>query len=166
MDEVESELNEEHLKYLTYCGLYCGLCSERNRIPQRARLLKEAMREEGWDKWYKEEEDLKDVFPIFWDLLDKIINGNCTCRTGGGPPNCTIRICARDKEVVSCVFCDDYPCDKVEFTAKHYPTKIHDGERLKKIGLKAWIEEQEERARRGFIYTDIRIPWDKWEAAG
>ena len=165
MVEVESEVDEEHLKYLTYCGHYCGLCSERKRIPQRAKLLQEAMKDEGWDRRYKEEESIRERFPVFWEFLGDIINQDCACRTGGGPPDCKIRICAEEKRVVACIFCDDYPCEYIEFLAEHYPMKIHDGKRLKKIGLKAWVKEQEERARRGFVYTDVRIPWDEWPLA-
>jgi len=38
---------------------------------------------------------------------------------------------------------------------------IQDGKRLKKIGLKAWVKEQEERTRRGVVYADIRVPWEE-----
>jgi len=37
----------EKLEQVTYCGLYCGLCAQRNRIPQRARALRETMHKEG-----------------------------------------------------------------------------------------------------------------------
>jgi len=37
-----------------------------------------------------------------------------------------------------------------------YPTLIADGKRIKKIGIDAWIEEQEERVKTGFAYADIR----------
>ena len=35
------------LKHVTYCGLYCGLCAQCYRIPQRALALREAMSKEG-----------------------------------------------------------------------------------------------------------------------
>ncbi len=40
--------------------------------------------------------------------------------------------------------------------AKGYPTLIADGERMKEIGIEAWIDEQEERAKTGVAYVDIR----------
>jgi len=38
---------------------------------------------------------------------------------------------------------------------------IQDGRRLQKIGLKAWVKEQEKRAKREVVYADTRIPWKK-----
>jgi len=29
---------------------------------------------------------------------------------------------------------------------------------MRTVGLEQWLEEQRERERRGFIYTDIRYP--------
>ena len=40
--------------------------------------------------------------------------------------------------------------------AEGYPTLLADGQRIKKIGLEAWVQEQEERAKTGFAYVDIR----------
>jgi hypothetical protein len=40
--------------------------------------------------------------------------------------------------------------------AKGYPTLIADGNRIREIGIETWIQEQEERAKTGFAYGDIR----------
>ena len=82
----------------------------------------------------------------------------CSCRTGGGPDTCKIRICAKKKEVPICPLCEEYPCALIEKYTKIYPTTIGDGKRLKEIGLEAWVKEQEERAKHGFIYAHIKIP--------
>ncbi len=39
------------LRFVTYCGLYCGLCTERGRIPRQAAALRELMRKEGYETW-------------------------------------------------------------------------------------------------------------------
>jgi hypothetical protein len=39
------------LTLVTHCGLYCGLCSERGRIPQQASALRELMAKEGYENW-------------------------------------------------------------------------------------------------------------------
>jgi len=104
---------------------------------------------------------MKDVFPTFWKFLDSLVKMDCTCRTGGGPPDCKIRICAKEKGVDACPLCAEYPCSLIESLAKHYVTVIQDGKRLRKIGLKAWVREQEVRAKRGVVYADTRIPWRK-----
>jgi hypothetical protein len=49
------------------------------------------------------------------------------------------------------------PCTLIENYNKVYPTTIEDGKRLKEIGLKALVKEQEERAKKGFIYAHIKI---------
>lgn len=35
-------------------------------------------------------------------------------------------------------------------------TLIPDGRRMQRIGVEAWVAEQEERTRTGFCYADIR----------
>ena len=74
MSKAESKFNEEHLKYLTYCGHYCGLCAERAKIPQKAKMLKDAMMDEGWHRWYAEYELMSETFPIFWNFLVESVN--------------------------------------------------------------------------------------------
>jgi hypothetical protein len=145
----------EGLKLVTYCGLYCGLCAERGRIPRQANLLRESMAKEGYEFWGKE----LPGFEEFWTFLrnlcgpDKACPG---CRQGGGPPFCSIRKCARERGVDICPLCEEYPCKRVLEIAKGYPTLIADGKRMQEIGLEAWVQEQEERAKTGFAYVDIR----------
>lgn len=154
-------MTENTLQLVGYCGLYCGLCAHRNRIPQRAKLLRETLHEEGMDSWHKYYPSMKDTFPTFWKFLDSLVKMDCTCRTGGGPPDCKIRICAKEKGVDLCPFCAEYPCSLIESLAEHYVMVIQDGKRLRKIGLKAWVKEQEARAKRGVVYADTRVPWRK-----
>jgi len=145
---------------VTYCGLYCGLCAERARIPARALSLRQAMSQEGYEQWGAE----LPGFQEFWSFLgglcdpDKACPG---CRAGGGPPFCGIRKCARQREMEVCPFCHEFPCHRIEALAKGYPTLIADGWRMRAIGLEEWVKEQETRARTGFAYVDIRCqPYD------
>jgi len=151
-------MENDEKRLLAYCGLYCGLCASRNRIPQRAKLLRETLHEEGMDWWYKYDDSMKDTFPVFWEFLNNLIKTDCTCRGGGGPPDCKIRNCVREKGVEACPFCDEYPCGMIEGLAEQYVSAIQDGKRLKRIGLKTWTAEQEERARKGVVYADTRTP--------
>ena len=152
--------NENPLRLVAYCGLYCGVCANRNRIPPHAKLLQEALRNEGMHSWYQYVPSMKHTFPTFWKFLDNLVAMDCTCRTGGGPPDCKIRECAKQNEVDTCPFCLEYPCSHIERLAEHYVSIIQDGKRLKKIGLNVWAKEQEERAERSVVYSDTRIPWD------
>ncbi|MBN1285506.1 MAG: DUF3795 domain-containing protein [Anaerolineae bacterium] len=146
----------DQLKFITYCGLYCGLCSARARIPQQAQALRESMDREGYPYWGR----TIPGFEPFWQFLEDLsdIDKACPgCRQDGGDPGCEIRVCTRERQVDICAFCNDFPCEKIREFAKTYPTLITDGERMKTIGIDAWIAEQEKRAAAGFVYTDIRI---------
>ena len=144
----------EQLEFVTYCGLYCGLCADRARIPKRAAALQEAMAEEGWPYWGH----TVPGFTEFWRFLEKLhADGGCRgCRAGGGFPQCQIRVCARQRGLELCSRCSDFPCDHIEALGARYPTLIADNRRLQAIGLEQWLSEQQERARRGFVYADIR----------
>jgi hypothetical protein len=150
---MEAEMTEQ-LEFVTYCGLYCGLCAERARIPSRAQALQEAMVDEGWPFWGH----TVPGFTEFWEFLERLhADGGCPgCRAGGGPPQCEIRVCARERGLDLCGECLDFPCDHVEALAARYPTLIADNRRRHRVGLEQWLSEQEERARRGVVYADIR----------
>ncbi|UCD22530.1 MAG: DUF3795 domain-containing protein [Chloroflexota bacterium] len=143
------------LRLVTYCGLYCGLCSQVNRTPQRALDLKDSMQKEGYEHWGQDIPGFRE----FWAFLNSLIESRTvsSCREGNcGPPFCAIRKCAQGKSIDICVSCEDYPCKRVLGIAEGYPTLLADGKRMKKIGIEAWIDEQEQRAKTGFAYVDIR----------
>jgi hypothetical protein len=56
----------------------------------------------------------------------------------------------------SCVYCAEFPCYRIQAIAKGYPTLLADGERMRELGVEAWVQEQEAWAATGFAYTDIR----------
>lgn len=143
------------LRLVTYCGLYCGLCSSCDRTPRQARDLHTTLRKEGMDQWGQHLPDFKE----FWRFLGGLTEAGsrCSCREGTcGPPFCSIRKCAPAKKVDACPFCDEYPCRRILGLAKGYVNLLADGQRMKEIGLDAWIREQEERRKTGFAYVDIR----------
>ncbi|MBN1201784.1 MAG: DUF3795 domain-containing protein [Anaerolineae bacterium] len=147
------------LTYVTMCGLHCTLCSAHKRTPAQAQALKTTLEDEGMPDWGA---NLPNFKP-FWDFLCNLCDPDNVCpgcRAGGGYPACEIRKCAQARKIELCPLCDDFPCDKIQAFAHIYPTLIIDGQRMKKIGVEAWIVEQNERARRGVIYADFRIPRD------
>ena len=149
------------MELVTFCGLYCDLCAERARIPQRAAALQAAMVEEGWPFWGPSVPG----FAEFWSFLEGLASGTgCPgCRAGGGFPGCRIRICARERGLDGCSQCEDFACERVEALAARYPTLIADNVRMQAVGLEQWLAEQEERARRGVVYADIRYRVDEPE---
>jgi hypothetical protein len=143
------------LTQVTYCGLYCGLCSARCRIPRHSRELRDAMAKEGWAEWGTNVPG----FTGFWAFLGGIADGesNCSCRERDcGPPFCGIRKCARTRGVEVCAFCSEYPCHRILGLAKGYVMMLADGQRMREIGMDAWIAEQEARRASGFCYCDTR----------
>ncbi len=143
------------LKHVAYCGLYCGLCAQANRIPAQARALAESMRRGGWDHWG----DTIDGFRGFWSFLQDLAGSEprCSCREEHcGYPPCGIRKCAKRKGITVCPFCAEYPCSRIQALARGYPTLLADGQRMLGLGIEAWIEEQEARRKTGFCYVDIR----------
>jgi len=146
------------LKYVTYCGLYCKLCTTIARAPRQARDLRDTMRRDGWEHYG---EMVHPGFGDFWRILNELGADDETClgcRGGCGRPDCEIRVCARERQVEICPLCDDCPCERVEALGRSYPTLIADGARLRAVGIDAWIAEQEERRATGFAYADIRCP--------
>ena len=146
---------KDKLRLVTYCGLHCNLCSQRGRVPKQASALLETMRKEGWEYWGDSVPGFKD----FWKFLDGMSTSEKTCpgcRQGGGPPFCGIRKCARGKALDLCIECKEWPCDRIKGLAAGYVSLIPDSERLKRIGVDKWLEEQEARAKTGFCYCDIR----------
>ncbi len=144
----------DQLELVTYCGLYCGLCAERVRIPRQAAALQQAMAEEGWPFWGH----TVPGFIEFWQFLERLhTEGGCPgCRAGGGFPQCQIRVCARERGWNLCSECAGFPCGHIEALGTRYPTLTADNRRLQTVGLEQWLCEQEERARRGVVYADIR----------
>jgi len=150
-------------RLLAPCGIYCGLCSSRNRMPQQAQALRKTMANGGWESLGREVKDFKG----FWRFLNRLTDPEKSCpgcRTEGAPPfcggpeSCDIRKCVLGHKVDLCVDCKDWPCPRIVRLAQSYVTLIADGKRLKKLGLPKWLKEQEARARTGFCYVDLRPP--------
>lgn len=146
----------DKLQFVTYCGLYCKLCAQCGRIPEQAQALYDAMNREGYPLWGQ---DIP-KFKAFWAFLGNLADRSkpCEgCRSGAcGYPFCEIRKCAIERDVVTCPQCSDFPCTHIQDLATIYPLLIADGQRMRDIGLDAWIEMQEQRAEAGFCYADIR----------
>jgi hypothetical protein len=113
------------------------------------------MKKDGYEFWAVEVPGFKEFWKFLGDLEDA--KSKCSCRENTcGPSFCGIRKCASKKGVDVCAFCNEYLCPKIQGIAKGYPTLLADARRMKDIGIEEWIKEQEERAKTGFAYVDIR----------
>jgi hypothetical protein len=82
-----------------YCGYNCGICAARSDDPSLKRKLVD-----GWRK-------------IFGYEMYTVENVGCDgCLNNGkiADKNCKVRPCAIKKGVKNCIFCDDFPCDKIK----------------------------------------------------
>lgn len=62
-------------------------------------------------------------------------------------PDCKMMLCARKRGIQYCFECKDFPCLLIEkFSTdgmEHHRRAVERSKRMKKIGLEAWIAEQE-----------------------
>jgi hypothetical protein len=131
-----------------YCGVYCGLCEKRGRIPERAASLLAAMEKGEYGAPAQAWKALKEMAHPAADLC---------CRSGKcGDAQCAIRKCVQAKGLEVCPECDEYPCERVQRFGVSEPLLVADGRRIRERGLNAWVEEQERRRKDGFCYADIR----------
>ena len=131
------------------------MCGTRNDTPERARALIATLKQAEMDQWGSEMPDF-DAFWRFLNDLAKVPEDKC-CRSGKcGAPNCAIRTCAKARGIEVCALCSDYPCEKIQTFAQSEPLLLHDGERIKKVGLEQWGEEQIARKEAGFDYGRVR----------
>ena len=144
---AKADAATDRRKLVAYCGLYCGLCDWHTRLPQRAAALAESIA-------MAEFPAPKPVGKFLADLSHPPETKRC--RGGNCGPRCAIKKCAIAKGVNVCAECSEFPCERIQTLAKSEPTLVHDGQRIRKIGLDAWIDEQEQRKARGFCYADVR----------
>ena len=63
--------------------------------------------------------------------------------------SCSIQQCTEKKGILTCAFCDEFPCEKLE---KYYEKNEYGGEsrahilRQKEIGLERWLEEVKKKS--------------------
>ena len=140
-------------KFACYCGLYCGNCAVKVKVEPAARVLYDEMKSAGF-------EEVISLIPGgegFWPFLKGMADGVCvSCRDGSSNPGCAVRICAKEKDVEMCAWCEDYPCDKFTAFLKvsvGYPVLEHDNALLRDKGWEAWSMLQDERREKGYTYS-------------
>jgi hypothetical protein len=113
---------------LAYCGLICQTCQ-----------IYLATRESDKEKQYKMRADIaQEIKKYYGEEIDPEDVRDCDgCKTEGGRlfcnNNCPMRICAIEKAIENCAYCDDYACEALE---KLFTTDPGARERLDKIRSK------------------------------
>lgn len=141
---------------IAYCGLNCRLCNLTTVLPEAALRLREQMQSDGWENYGSM------VFPefeAFWKVLHSLagMKENCPmCKGDCGNPECRFRLCARERGLELCADCVDYPCQPLtEFYTGHYAKLAINNERIRKIGIEAWLEEQQNLLDAGLSFKDL-----------
>ncbi len=85
------------IKYSCYCGLYCENCAVMAKIKPAAEHLYNEMKTAGFEEIIHMISRGDGFWPFLKDVAE---NGLCiSCREGSGNPGCTIRICAKEKDI-------------------------------------------------------------------
>ncbi|MBN2054363.1 DUF3795 domain-containing protein [bacterium] len=115
--------------FASYCGLFCGACVitvaiKGNQLEQLA------------EKLCMTPEDL-----FCGGCKSESLAMHCG--------SCMIRQCAIERGVAVCGECSEYPCRLLQAfnddQNPHHSAVIRNQERIRRIGLKDWLEEQERR---------------------
>jgi hypothetical protein len=131
------------------CRVYCGQCPNGNgRVKMTASELKRLVDTVRYNWVNIAVKSFR--FEEFRKGLEWFSNAQCPmCLNGGGAP-CENRKCATEKKLQSCLLCNDYlTCKHTEYQREWYPFVVENYNRVKKAGLKKYLEEEEERARAG-----------------
>ncbi len=145
----------ESKEFLCYCGLYCKMCSLINGLPQAAQSLHQIMSEDGWEHFG---EQVYPEFPEFWKTLSTLKDldkASPNCKAGCGDPGCQIRQCAEAKGLEVCAFCEEFPCTLIQNFSRRYPFLIRNNERIRELGLEAWIQEMDTLVAAGHTHKSM-----------
>lgn len=143
-----------------YCGLYCGACAIKNgQIRDTAGALQRMLNAYSYAQWAPTLAEFVPAtkhYPEFDGVLKWLTTQDCAgCPDGGGNPACAIRICAREKGLAGCWACDEEPCEKLGEIDGGYPGAAENRQRIREIGLEAWLAEQRAEVEAGFSYLDM-----------
>jgi len=126
--------NEKQLAAV--CGLYCGECqvylASHGDIELQRRIAEKVSETTGREV---KPEEIKcegcwGPLEVHWTADCKMLN------------------CAREKGYRFCFQCEEYPCDKlVMFKDKHYPYVLENLNRIRQIGVEAWLKEQKTKKK-------------------
>ncbi len=142
-----------------YCGLYCGACSMKNgQIRNTASMLKQLLDTYKYSEWAPLVAEIFPAtkhYPEFDGVLDWLTTWDCeACQEGGGPPQCAIRLCAREKGFSGCWECSQSTCDKLAGIDQSTPVAAENRQSIRATGLQAWLEQQAGQAAGGFSYFE------------
>lgn len=114
------------------CGGYCGGCTDYLAYINNDEKLKRKLAEE-FSEQFSMNIKPEDV-------------GCLSCHASIHKPwcaSCSIRQCTEERGILTCAFCDEFPCEKLQ---KYYEDKCRAHIlRQKEIGLENWLEKMKQK---------------------
>ena len=119
---MKTEHFEDVKGQIGYCGLWCGSCAAGNgAIVEYAREFMELVRTFELEKWVPKDFDFQEFTKGLESI--KAMSACPGCQKGGGSPECKIKVCASNKKIVDCGYCDQIrKCTNFDFVEKDNPT--------------------------------------------
>ena len=128
-------------------GVYCVQCAFGNgRLSFFALGLKRLT--DVYLRWM-EDVDAGFGYSEFRKGLNVISNWRCNCLDR---EDCHVgnKQCTKEKGLRSCLECVEFPsCDTTEYQRRRYPFVVDSFKKVQRESFKAWLEEEEQRAREG-----------------
>ena len=145
MDKPKKSMNTQ----MGPCGIICQGCDlGSGSVAETAIKLKDYIQSVGVPQWAPALPGGADIdFKRFNKNLEWLsVNTRCVgCEQGGGPPDCAVRLCSRERGHTLCSDCQDLDlCDKYEWLGET-------GNQLKKVLARSKGKTKEEiiKASRG-----------------
>ena len=138
------------------CGDYCGGCAQYNGL---AVALAKHLRQLADLYGFQFRSHGSFDFTEFLKGLEWFVsNATCPgCEEGGGPQWCQAKVCCVERGLLVCFECDEFPCSKIEEVADQDTMDRY--RRFQELGLKAWADEQRQRAAQGYeIHLQKVVP--------
>ena len=129
---MENLENNNNSKLVGICGLYCGACDNYLAF------------QPGHDHLLTQEKFVK-------DRENEYCEGCNSNKVSLHCSQCYMRACAKQKEIINCAYCSEYPCDEItKFKsdaekwdgAKHRKYIFINNEELVKEGEMVWLNNQ------------------------
>jgi len=169
------KLKKEETYFIAPCGIYCGACE---RFLGKSRELSKELHRilNGFNiadvshfAMGIEQEKMID----FLNVLEKMSQADkCPgCLNEGGNPGCPVKVCAKKLGYLTCAECDKMPChlseqDSIDdpmgrtfflknITKRYANWNIENLKRIREIGYRQFVDEMQEKVKRGFLTSDI-----------
>jgi hypothetical protein len=171
----KEKLATEEICLIAPCGIYCGACDRF--LGKSNDLAKELYRViDGFNivdvapiVLGVEQDTMKEFLEVLAKLRDAVICSGCNA--GGGNPVCPIKTCAQEKGFLTCAECHKMPCNLIvpqqnndpmnacvylEIITKRYSNwNIKNLERIKEVGYRQFVDEMQEKVKKGFLTSDV-----------